>query len=114
MPRAPHRLAKYARDIASEFHQFYDACRVLTEDPATTTARLGLCIATKTVLAESQPGDCVAFYPLDGRMAVSYYVRERDAEATAPRPVFPTAPWNQVTPYVERYGSLSPARTRYA
>jgi arginyl-tRNA synthetase len=49
--RAPHRLTKYARDVASDFHQFYDACRVLTDDPATTTARLGLCIATKTVLA---------------------------------------------------------------
>jgi len=49
--RAPHRLTKYAREVASEFHQFYDACRVLSDDPATTTARLGLCIATKTVLA---------------------------------------------------------------
>ncbi|MDB5070616.1 MAG: argS [Candidatus Eremiobacteraeota bacterium] len=49
--RAPHRLTKYAREVASEFHQFYDACRVLTDDAATTTARLGLCIATKTVLA---------------------------------------------------------------
>jgi arginyl-tRNA synthetase len=49
--RAPHRLTKYARDVASDFHQFYDACRVLTADEATTTARLGLCIATKTVLA---------------------------------------------------------------
>ena len=51
--RAPHRLTKYAREVASEFHQFYDACRVLTEDPATTTARLGLCLATKTVLAKT-------------------------------------------------------------
>ncbi len=49
--RAPHRLTKYAREVASDFHQFYDACRVLTPDEATTTARLGLCIATKTVLA---------------------------------------------------------------
>jgi arginyl-tRNA synthetase len=49
--RAPHRLTKYAREVASDFHQFYDACRVLTADDATTTARLGLCIATKTVLA---------------------------------------------------------------
>ncbi|HZX68947.1 MAG TPA: arginine--tRNA ligase [Candidatus Elarobacter sp.] len=49
--RAPHRLPKYAREVATEFHQFYAACRVLTEDPATTTARLGLCIATRTVLA---------------------------------------------------------------
>jgi arginyl-tRNA synthetase len=49
--RAPHRLPKYARDLAAEFHQFYDACRVLGDDPAVTTARLGLAIATKTVLA---------------------------------------------------------------
>ena len=49
--RAPHRLTKYAREVASDFHQFYDACRVLTPTTATTTARLGLCIATKTVLA---------------------------------------------------------------
>ena len=49
--RAPHRLTKYAREVAGDFHQFYDACRVLTDDPATTTARLGVCIATGTVLA---------------------------------------------------------------
>jgi arginyl-tRNA synthetase len=49
--RAPHRLTKYAREVASDFHQFYDACRVLTDDSATTTARLGICIATQTVLA---------------------------------------------------------------
>ncbi len=49
--RAPHRLTKYARDLAAEFHQFYDACRVLGDDAGLTTARLGLCIATKTVLA---------------------------------------------------------------
>ncbi|MEO7039314.1 MAG: DALR anticodon-binding domain-containing protein, partial [Candidatus Elarobacter sp.] len=49
--RAPHRLPKYARDLAGEFHQFYDACRVLTDDPATSVARLALCLATKTVLA---------------------------------------------------------------
>ncbi|HEX3549207.1 MAG TPA: arginine--tRNA ligase [Candidatus Elarobacter sp.] len=49
--RAPHRLAKYARDVAAEFHQFYDACRVLGDDAATTTARLALSLATKTILA---------------------------------------------------------------
>jgi arginyl-tRNA synthetase len=49
--RAPHRLPNYARAVASDFHQFYDACRVLGEDEALTTARLGLCVATKTVLA---------------------------------------------------------------
>jgi arginyl-tRNA synthetase len=49
--RAPHRLTKYARGVAADFHQFYDACRVLGDDSARTTARLGLAIATKTVLA---------------------------------------------------------------
>jgi arginyl-tRNA synthetase len=49
--RAPHRLHKYARDLAAEFHQFYDACRVLSDDAATTTARLALVLATKAVLA---------------------------------------------------------------
>ena len=51
--RAPHRLAHYARSVASDFHQFYDACRVLGEDAELMTARLGLCIATKTVLAQT-------------------------------------------------------------
>ncbi|GAC1573123.1 MAG: arginine--tRNA ligase [Candidatus Elarobacter sp.] len=49
--RAPHRLTKYARDVASDFHQFYDACRVLTDDPATTTARHARSLATTTGLA---------------------------------------------------------------
>ncbi|HTJ25699.1 MAG TPA: arginine--tRNA ligase [Candidatus Limnocylindria bacterium] len=51
--RAPHRLPKYARDVAADFHQFYDACRVLSDDAALTTARLGLVLATKTVLAST-------------------------------------------------------------
>ncbi len=51
--RAPHRLTKYARDVASDFHQFYDACRVLGDDAGVTTARLALCLAAKTVLAST-------------------------------------------------------------
>ncbi len=49
---APHRLAKYARDVASDFHQFYSECRILVDDRETRLARLALCIAAKTVLAE--------------------------------------------------------------
>ena len=49
--RAPHRLPNYARAVASDFHQFYDACRVLGDDTALASARLALCLATKTVLA---------------------------------------------------------------
>ncbi len=48
---APHRLTRYARDIASDFHQFYHECRILTDDRNERLARLGLCIATQTVLA---------------------------------------------------------------
>ena len=48
---APHRLTRYARDVASDFHQFYTECRVLCDDPADRVARLSLCLATETVLA---------------------------------------------------------------
>ena len=49
---APHRLAKYARDVATDFHQFYTECTILVEDRDVRLARLGLCIATKSVLAQ--------------------------------------------------------------
>ena len=49
---APHRLAKYARDVATEFHQFYTACTILVDERELRLARLALCIATKSVLAE--------------------------------------------------------------
>lgn len=48
---APHRLAKYARDVASDFHQFYTECKILVDDRPTRIARLSLCLATKSVLA---------------------------------------------------------------
>ena len=48
---APHRLTRYARDIAADFHQFYHECRILVEDRDERLARLALCISTQTVLA---------------------------------------------------------------
>ncbi len=48
---APHRLTRYARDVASDFHQFYTECKILTADRDERLARLSLCIATQTVLA---------------------------------------------------------------
>lgn len=48
---APHRLTHYARDVASDFHQFYTECKVLVEDREVRLARLALCLATRTVLA---------------------------------------------------------------
>jgi arginyl-tRNA synthetase len=48
---APHRLAKYARDVATDFHQFYTECTILVPERDVRLARLALCVATKTVLA---------------------------------------------------------------
>jgi arginyl-tRNA synthetase len=49
---APHRLTKYARDVATEFHQYYTECTILVDDRELRLARLALCIATKSVLAQ--------------------------------------------------------------
>jgi arginyl-tRNA synthetase len=51
--RAPHRIAKYARDLAADFHQFYDAAKILGDDPALSSARLSLALAARTVLASA-------------------------------------------------------------
>jgi arginyl-tRNA synthetase len=50
---ATHRLPKYARDVAADFHQFYSDCMILTDDRPQTVARLGLALATQTVLAKA-------------------------------------------------------------
>lgn len=47
---APHRLTRYARDVASDFHQFYNACIILGDDAALSAARLALALATQQVL----------------------------------------------------------------
>jgi len=49
--RAPHRLAHAAQDLAARFHRFYTECRVMSEDPELTQARLWLCGGTKQVIA---------------------------------------------------------------
>lgn len=46
----PHRLAEYLHDVAGLFHRFYHQHRVLGDDPRLTSARLGLCEATRVVL----------------------------------------------------------------
>jgi arginyl-tRNA synthetase len=48
---APHPLPHYAMDLATAFHGFYDACRVISEDEDLTRARLKLVAASKVVLA---------------------------------------------------------------
>ncbi|MGD0473782.1 MAG: arginine--tRNA ligase [Candidatus Velthaea sp.] len=54
--RATHRLPKYARDIAADFHAFYDKSPVLPvvgADRGLAAARLALAIAAQTVLAQT-------------------------------------------------------------
>ena len=51
--RAPHRLTRYAEDLAADFHAFYRDCRVVSEDAALTQARLHLCRAAQITLADT-------------------------------------------------------------
>ncbi|HEY0798991.1 MAG TPA: arginine--tRNA ligase [Candidatus Baltobacteraceae bacterium] len=51
--RAPSRLARYARDVAADFHQFYMACKVLSDDESLSAARLSLAHASKIILAQT-------------------------------------------------------------
>lgn len=46
----PHRLAEHLHNIAGLFHRFYHEHRVLGEDVALSSARLGLCQATRVVI----------------------------------------------------------------
>ena len=47
---APYRLARYATDLATMFHSFYNSCRVLTDDEPLKKARLVLVNATRITL----------------------------------------------------------------
>ncbi len=48
-----HRLPRYALELAREFHNFYEKYWVITEDKNLTSARLGLVMATKIILANA-------------------------------------------------------------
>ena len=47
---APHQIAFYLRDLAADFHGFYNAERVLVDDETLKMARLALLQATRQVL----------------------------------------------------------------
>lgn len=55
--REPHRIARYAEELASSFHRFYDSCQILPkagEQPEPIhAARLALAMATRQVLANA-------------------------------------------------------------
>ncbi len=46
----PALLTRYAYDLATLFHKFYNACRVKGEAEETLQARLNLCVAAKTAI----------------------------------------------------------------
>jgi arginyl-tRNA synthetase len=53
--REPHRIARYVEEVASSYHTFYAACRVLPQGDEEVTelniSRLWLCAATRQVIA---------------------------------------------------------------
>ena len=55
--REPHRVARYAEELAGVFHRFYDACQILPKAGETATpihsARLALATAARQTLANA-------------------------------------------------------------
>lgn len=50
--RTVYTICRYVQELASEFHSFYNATRVITDDKQTTFARLSLVWAVKSVLEQ--------------------------------------------------------------
>lgn len=48
---APHLLAFYLKDLAADFHSYYNATRFLVEDSAVRDARIALALAVRQVIA---------------------------------------------------------------
>ena len=46
----PAKITRYALELATLFHKFYNACRVGVEDESLMQARLSLCLCVRTVL----------------------------------------------------------------
>ena len=49
--REPHHLTHYLRDLAGQFHTYYNAHKVLIEDTAVRDARVSLYLAIRQVIA---------------------------------------------------------------
>jgi arginyl-tRNA synthetase len=47
----PHAIGFYLRELARDFHSYYNAERILVDDEALRTARLALCAAVRQTLA---------------------------------------------------------------
>ena len=51
--RAPHRIARYVHELASEFHSFYNRCRIMGVDQDLAQARLALVGAVANVICHA-------------------------------------------------------------
>ena len=49
--RAPQQLVHYLRDLANDFHTYYNAHTFLVDDESLRDARLALISATRSVIA---------------------------------------------------------------
>ena len=49
--REPHQLSNYLRDLATEFHAYYNAHRMLVDDDAVRNARIALVTAVRQIIA---------------------------------------------------------------
>lgn len=49
----PARITRYATDLATQYHKFYNSCRVKDADDSLCQARLSLCTATKNVISNA-------------------------------------------------------------
>lgn len=49
--RAPHRIAHFAHELASLFHNFYNHCRIIQDDKDLEMARLALVTAVRITIA---------------------------------------------------------------
>jgi arginyl-tRNA synthetase len=50
--RTPQRITRYVEELASSFSAFYRDCQVISDDAELTRARLVLCLATRSVIAD--------------------------------------------------------------
>lgn len=51
--RTPYQIARYAQELASDFHSFYSVSRVLTDNSELTKAKLSIVFATKQVISNA-------------------------------------------------------------
>ncbi len=49
----PTRITRYVLEVASQFHIFYNQCRVMNENESLMMARIALIEATKIVIANA-------------------------------------------------------------